>query len=72
MTAWRYALTLHGDEKHVFVPLPDFPGSLPPSSTALCGKLVRYLLRDQPWTEHVPGCQLCVTRGATLDPPVAA
>jgi hypothetical protein len=70
---WFYALTLTGDERHVFNPLPDRPGYLPTDGLALCGKLVRYRLRSQPWADAIPRCRLCVARGATLSsPPPAA
>lgn len=59
---WFYALTLIGDERHAFVPLPDRPDYMPPDAVSLCGKLLRYRLRGQSWTEHVPGCRLCAAR----------
>lgn len=64
--AWFYALTLRGEERHIFNPLPEYPAYLPSDGRALCGKLVRYLLRSQPWVDAIPQCRLCAARGATL------
>ncbi len=63
---WFYALTLAGEERHIVNPLPDRSAYMPPDALALRGKLVRYRLRSQPWTNAIPDCRLCATRGASL------
>lgn len=63
---WFHALTLTGEERHIFNPLPDRPDYLPPDALAMCGKLVRYRLRSQPWADAIPECRLCAARGVTL------
>lgn len=56
-----YALTLRGDEKHVYMPAVGEYG-LPVDAKAVCGKLVRFALRDQEWADRVPACEKCTRR----------
>lgn len=60
-----YALTLKGDERHIAAP-GRYQFGLPADALGLCGKLIRYQLRSQPWTEQIPICDLCSARSADL------